>query len=366
MILSQFPHQLVRSSLILRKSAALACIVQERGMAARKGTRIRRMMENKKRARLRALEALNAPPKVWMPAKLRMLLEKNVMKQGMWKNREDDLLPLPPDDVFFTEKFKTITYNIDEIVQALRESHGETMLDEPDAIIEVVVEVDCRHKKKNKFLDSFEGMADLKQPINLGGNRYIAVIAKSLEDQEKARQAGAVAVGGLEIIKDLQKGVLKPGQDFDHLVVHSDVLIDLASARGILKTHFPSKQKGNFGTDITALVAKFLNGIDYHLEKDKFDNTHGHVTVPFARLNMDIPAIEENLAIALNQVETHRPRDVKHDFIATVDIKSHNKLSREKFRLKHWLIKGLDKVYKDANAIEENGEDDEAEAQRAK
>lgn len=325
-------------------------------MAARKGTRIRRQMENKKRARLRALEALNAPPKVWMPPKLRLLLEKNVMKQGVWINREDDLLPLPPDDVFFTDKFKTIRYPIEEVISNLRESHHETMLDASDAVIEVFIELDRRQKKKNKFIESLEGMVDLKHKVNLGGNRYIAVIAKSIEDQEKAKEAGAVIVGGLEIVKDLQKGNLKPDQDFDHLVVHSDVLVDLATARGILKNHFPSKQKGNFGTDVVALVTKFLNGIDYTLEKDKFDNTHGSITVPFARLNMEDSAIIDNITNVLNQIETHRPKDIKHDFMVTVDVRSQNKLSKEKFRLKHWTIKGLENVYEDPNAIEEEEE----------
>lgn len=364
MILSRWSQHLIRSNLLTKQLGMVQVTVQERGMAARKGTRIKRQMENKKRARLRAIEAMNAPPKVWMPSKLKMLLEKNVMKQGMWRNREDDLLPLPPDNVFFTDKFKTITYTIEDIVSALRESHDETMLDEPDAIIEAFIEVDCRQKKKNKFIEGFEGMADLKFPINLGGNRYIAVIAKTLEDQEKARAAGAVVVGGIELVKELQKGVLKPGQDFDHLVVHSDVLIDLATARGILKNHFPSKQKGNFGTDMDFLVKKFLNGVDYAMEKDRFDNTHGTVTVPFARLNMENSAILQNLTTVLNQVETHRPKDIKHNFIATVDIRSKNKLSKEKFRLKHWLISGLDKVYKDPDAIEEEDEDEPVEVSK--
>ena len=331
---------------LLRPACATWQLV-ERGFAARKGTRIKRQMENRKRARARAEAAKLAPPKKWIPPSIRMKLDASALKIGYRRSLDDDKLPLPLDDVYFTEKFYPISYELPEIIQFHRETHSKTMLDTEDALLEAIVELDLRTKKKTKFVETFEGLIDYKNPIGINARRSVLAICKKKEDQEAALEAGATIVGGVELVKELQKGKIKPDSDFDHLVIHSDNLLDLAPVRGILKKHFPTKTKGNFGTDMKTLVKKFLTGVEYVLRKDDYDPSFGTCNFPFARLNMEDESISQNLELALNHIELSKPSKSEYPFIFRVFIKTRCEFSKEKLILKHWTVPGLQNIYED-------------------
>lgn len=317
----------------------------------RKGTRIKRQLENRKRARIRAEAAKNAPPKKWVPHSVRMRLDSATMKIGGRLEKDALLKKLPEDDVFFIKDFVPYPYSLDEIVKMYRETHAPDMFDQPDAIMQLFIEMDLRTSKKTKFVSSFEGLIhEFKHDLKLPRRRTVLAIVPDLDNQEKALAAGANIVGGNDIIRDLQKGRLKL-DDFDELVVHGSMLIPLAPLRGILKKHWPTKQKGNYGPDIADLVNRFLSGVNYEMKKDDFDPSYGFTEFPFARLNMTDDEIRENLEIALSRIDSHKSltpgKGVK--FIRRVFIKCKSD-SQEKLLLKHWEVSTLKDLYSDPYA----------------
>ena len=319
----------------------------------RKGTRIKRQMENKKRARIRAEEAKNAPPKKWIPTHIQMKLDSSTMKIGGHLEKDALLKKLPEDNVFSTHDFVPYPYELDDIISMFRDTHSPEMLNQPDALMHLFIEYDLRTTKKTKFTPSFEGLVhEIKHDIQLPQKRIVVAIVPDLATQDKALAAGASIVGGLDIIQDMKKGKLKT-EDFDEVVVHGSMLVSLAPLRGILKTHFPTKQKGNYGTDIASLVTKFLTGVSYEMKRDDFDPSYGWSDFPFARLNMTNDQIRENLEATLARLETHRSPLAAPTarFIRRVYIKCRSD-SDEKLLLKHWNVSTLKGIYTDPNVEE--------------
>ena len=210
------------------------------------------------------------------------------------------------DDVYITELYKQMTYSLIETIHMHRETHDKTLLNEPNALVETKVELDLSTKKKTKFCDAFKGIISYPNKFDFKANRRIIAICKKDEDKYDAKEGGADVVGGTEIIKMLQKGDLNMS-NFDDLVCHGDLLIELAQIKGILGYSFPSKLKGNLGFDMKKLVNQFVNGIDYKCVKDEFEPDLGWVRVPFGRLNMNDEDLEQNFKFLLSTIEKHKP-----------------------------------------------------------
>lgn len=325
--------------------------------AARKGTRIKRQLENRKRARARAAAAKLEPPKKWIPASMKMKLDPANIVPGGHFLQETLLKPLPPDNVFFTKGYVPIPMDVAEAVRILKETHAPDMLDKPDALVSAFMEIDMRTAKKTKFVSAFDGMIiDYKNNLNIKQKRTIAAVVPDLHEQERAAEAGASIIGSNDLIKDIQKGRVKVS-DFDEIVVHTSMLIPLAPLRGILRDHFPAKTKGNYGPDIVPLIEKFLSGVTYQCKRDDFDPAYGTLELQFARLNMSLEEMIENLNTGLAHIEqTHRqsPDPKAADFagfIRRVYLKCVSD-SPERLLIKHWLMNPLEQAgYTDPSDI---------------
>jgi len=192
-----------------------------------------------------------------------------------------------------------------DIIEMHRETHHPSMINEPNAMIEATIELDLRLKKKNRYLDAFKGIISFPNGFDYSVNRKIIAICKKEEDQKAAKEAGADVVGGSDIIRMLQVGDLNIS-NFDDLICHGDMLIELAAIRGVLMGVFPSKQRGNLGFDMKKLVTHFVKGIDYKCVKDEFELDFGWVRVPFGRLNMSGEELEQNFKFLLSNIEKHK------------------------------------------------------------
>ncbi|KAI1285661.1 50S ribosomal protein L1 [Halotydeus destructor] len=334
------------------------CFQQERHFAARRGKRIKAAMDARKRSRAKAVAAaaLGSQAKKWVPKS--MLIDKTTLKVGPRRYKPDGLKQLPSDNVFFTQAYVRLGYSIEDIVDMHRETMHSTMLDQPDALLSARIELDLRLKKKNKFLDSFEGFIDFQHRFGLTRNPRIVVIAKTREDQDKSIEAGAIISGHNDIIKQIEKATLKPDEDFDCLICHSDSLLDLASARGLLRKHFPNKNRGNFGTDVVALVDRFKNGFEYKLNKDEYEFDFGSVELPFARLSMDKNQIKANLTQLLKEIDKVKPTAAPGQYYYQVVVNCEP--STEDLRCKHWeLLDGYYDPYEDLFKKDDDEEDNE-------
>lgn len=250
------------------------------------------------------------------------------------------------DNVFPADRYARIAYSIEEIADMCREICHPTVHNQPNALLTTKIDLDIRTKKKSRMLESFEGFVDYTHVVPFKHQRRIVAVAKKTADQELAVERGAVLAGHSDIVRMIEKGTLKAKDDFDVLLCHTDSLLDIAPVRGLLKKHFPTKQKGNFGPDLNVLFERFERGFDFSLVRDDYDKTYGWVEVPFARVNMSNTQIRENLIQLLKAVELNRksdsPGNFFHQVVVTVDP------SPEVFRVKHWeLLDGYTDPYLD-------------------
>lgn len=270
--------------------------IQTRG-AKRRGTRIKRNLENLKRAQQRKKE----PKK----RKSFMVIDRSVARL-MVQRFDDSEKPVPPrDDVYFADNFRKPAYNLEEILEMHRETHHASMFDDLNAFVTVQVECNMKTKKKTKFMESFSSTLTMPHPFEMERKSRILVIAKELDQQEAAKAAGAVIVGGQELIKNIKSGLVST-VEFDHLVCHSDMLIPLTDIRGLLEDQFPNKLKGNFGPDVVELTRKFIEGYDYKCRKNDTENDFGLIELPVGRLAMSSEEIRDNILQLLTDAERYR------------------------------------------------------------
>lgn len=91
-----------------------------------------------------------------------------------------------------------------EAILAHRELHHPTMINVPNAPLNVRLEIDLSTDKKNKFVDKYHKIIELPHPYDHGEDRTILAFCQSAEMMEEARNAGAMLVGGKEVIKSIE------------------------------------------------------------------------------------------------------------------------------------------------------------------
>lgn len=110
----------------------------------------------------------------------------------------------------------------------------------------------------------------------MGEERTIIAFSKDEEDIQKARNAGAQVAGGMELIKQIQNGLVSL-TDFNFIVAHPSILPELVVLRGLMKKRFPNPKAGTLDVDLDVIVKKFLNGISYKATKDEHEKDFGKI-----------------------------------------------------------------------------------------
>lgn len=322
----------------LNADQSLFNYVQTRG-AARKGKRIQRAREARVRASARRIaEAQN--PKKKKEQKRGVKVDKLQMRFLTERQLDMKLPEAPADDVFFMEKFRKKRFSLDEILEFHRQVVHPHVLNQPDALVMATIDLNLKMKlKKKKFIEHINSTVCYPHPFQYEIRpRRIIALCKNEEDQEKARQAGAVSAGGLDIVQLLKTNQLTQ-RDFNHIVCHSDFVVDFAAVKGMkAQGYFPSKQRGNFGDDIVHLVNYFKNGIDYSLKKNSDEPEHGLIDCYFGKLNMTNDQLRENLVELINHVSRFKPLNLADNkqFFQRVLIST--PASEEIFLLKFWEL----------------------------
>lgn len=246
----------------------------------------------------------------------------------------DKLLENPIDDVYRQKLFIETVYSFSDAINLLKEIHHPTMYNAPDITVQATVELDTRLPKKNRYMEKIHGFLKFPHDINIEQERKILAVCENADDQIKAMDAGAWLSGGKEIIKRIQDGELTI-KDFDYLVAHVDIIMELAKVRGLLKTYFPNKSKGNIGKDMTFLVEKFVKGIEFASSKHPIELDFQWIEVPIGQLNMPIDHLENNFNYLLNAIYEYKPSgNIPGSFITRTLLFS--RISGEKFSVSPW------------------------------
>ncbi|XP_015440281.1 PREDICTED: uncharacterized protein LOC107195035 [Dufourea novaeangliae] len=279
--------------------------VQSRNYAARKGTR--------EKARKKKVKA--AVQKVgFVPAnKFKKDAEKEIKRVSPFIMLHDFWRRKHVDNVWLIKYHRRPVFSLQEAIEFHRETHHPTVFNLPNAHINALIELNLHYDKK-KYLDKISRIVEVPHPFALQEDRTILAFCKTANAHDAAVKAGANFVGGVELIKQIQK--------------------------------FPNVKGGTLSNNIGQLVKKFKDGIGYSLVQDNTYKAYGIIDFPFGTLNMDLRHLQENFSAVINDVQSVKPKS-DASFIQRVRITSLP--SREKFKIdfEQYLPKEAQKAIED-------------------
>lgn len=120
--------------------------------------------------------------------------------------------------------------------------------------------------------------------------------------------------GSRDILKLIKDKELKE-VDYDYIICHNDMLLLLAESRKYLGDRFPGTYLQNFGSDMSKLVKRFVNGITYKFEQDLVERDYGYVDVHFGRANMSNEQLKGNFLGFLKEIQKHKPSETERKLI---------------------------------------------------
>lgn len=191
--------------------------------------------------------------------------------------------------------------------------------------------------------------------------KMILAFAKNEESLDAARNAGAMKVGGLDLIEDISKvrrskkikrhlstinSKIFQGKveviDYDYFLAHDDISLELRPLLGVLREKFPKKTLGTIGTDLEKMVKTFKNGQLVEVKKPKStlgyndDPAFGYCEAQVGRLGMPDDQIFENFTNILESLRETAPKR-SGGFITRVQFYMDGYL-KSKFSVYHDLI----------------------------
>ena len=145
-------------------------------------------------------------------------------------------------------------------------------------------------------------------PYGTGKEVRVVAICQQEDQQQAAREAGAIEVGAEELVERIQKG----WTDFDATVAAPDMmrhvgkLGKLLGPRGLM----PSPKAGTVTPDVAGAVAEIRKGkIDYRVDKN------ANIHVPIGKASFTKEQIEENAATVIKSVVRARPSACKGTYM---------------------------------------------------
>lgn len=224
------------------------------------------------------------------------------------------------DNVWIGKYYQWRVYSVAEAIQCHRETHHPTMFGVPDAQLFARIELNMQGEKKTRFVENFSRTAFIPNKYDHGEERTVLVFAKGQDVITEAQKAGATLVGGSELVKDIQNGKLQLA-DYQYVLSHPNMLAELVVLRGLMKKKFPNPKSGTLGPDISEMVQRYRNGVQYKAAKDEFQQDFGLIEACIGTLDMDAQHLEDNLVHLIKDVDSMRPRrDGK--FVTRVILKS--------------------------------------------
>jgi len=264
--------------------------------AARKGTREK---ARKKKVKVEVQKV------GWIPHNLRDKGKLSLERAN--KHVDDSWKQTPTDNCYIGKYYRWTVFSIADAIKAHQETHHPTMYNAPNAPLQVTIELNMQGEKKTRFVENFQRIALIPHKFDHGEDRTVLVFAKSQDLVSEAVTAGATMAGGVELIKDVQNGKLQLA-DYQYILAHPNILADLVTLRGLMKKRFPNPKVGTLGADITEMVQRYLNGIQYSAKQDEFQKDFGLIQTTIGTLDMEPKQLEENLIYLLKDVDTMRPK----------------------------------------------------------
>ncbi|MDA1191488.1 MAG: 50S ribosomal protein L1 [Candidatus Poribacteria bacterium] len=195
------------------------------------------------------------------------------------------------------------TYALEDAVKLLR-NFPKTKFDQT-VDLAIKLGVDPRQPDQN-----LRGTVDL--PHGTGNNVRVVAFAEG-EQARAAETAGAVAVGGDDLIARVQGGWL----EFDAAVATPDLMPRLGRLGRVLGPRglMPNPRTGTISTDLGPLVKAIQGGrIDYRVDKG------GIIHAPVGKVSFEEGQLTENIRAVVNQMNRIKPAAAKGRYIQSVTL----------------------------------------------
>lgn len=203
----------------------------------------------------------------------------------------------------------TKEYELAEAIELLKSNAGAKF----DESVEAHVKLNISVKKTNEQV-----RATVVLPHGTGRGKRVAVVTESAA--KEAEKAGAVLVGGENIVTGIKEGKIVPGSEFDILLATPDMMPKLASVAKILgpKGLMPSPKNETITVKIAEGVEMLSKGKKASFKSDDGGNIHQVI----GKLSFDASALIENYTALFESVSRLKPEGLKGRFIKSITIAS--------------------------------------------
>lgn len=152
-------------------------------------------------------------------------------------------------------------------------------------------------------------------PHGTGKQVRVVAFCKQAEQQEAAKEAGAIEVGAEELVEKVQGG----WTDFDVAVAAPDMMGQVGKLGKVLGPRglMPSPKSGTVTPDVGNAVAEIQKGkIDYRVDKN------ANIHVPVGKSSFTAEQIQENAGAVLSNIVQQRPAACKGTYLRTAALSS--------------------------------------------
>jgi len=203
------------------------------------------------------------------------------------------------------KRLKSKEYELKEAVSVLK-TFNKTKFDET---VEVVMKLGVDPKRSDQMV---RGSFSLPKGI---GKELRVVVFASGEKAELAKKAGAMEVGGDDLIKKIEGGWL----DFDVAISTPDMMRKVSKLGRVLgpQGKMPSPKSGTVTDDISNVVKEFKEGkIEYRTDAG------GNVHTAVGKMSFPDEDLVENIKSFIKHIINNRPPSAKGTFVQGTSISS--------------------------------------------
>ncbi len=153
-------------------------------------------------------------------------------------------------------------------------------------------------------------------PAGTPTQKRVAVVSGDATKQEEAKKAGAVLVGGEELIADIEKNGLA---DIDIVIATPDMMTKIAKVAKVLgpKGLMPNPKNGTVTPDVARAVAELAAGkITFKMD------TQGNIHVGLAKASWDVEKTEQNIRAFIDALRAVRPQNQRGEFMKKIVLKT--------------------------------------------
>lgn len=207
-----------------------------------------------------------------------------------------------------TEKIDmTKEYELSEAIAIIKDNAYAKF----DESIEAHIKLNIEPKKNDQQV-----RATVVLPHGTGRMKKVAVVTADKAKEKEAEAAGAVLVGGEDLIAKIKDGKIVPGSAFDILLATPDMMPKLATVAKILgpKGLMPSPKNETVTAKIAETTEMLSKGKKASFKNDDGGNVHQVI----GRLSFDAAALLENADTFLDTVLKSKPEGVKGKFVRSV------------------------------------------------